>query len=755
MKKVFLFIMLPYWVIGGFADAQSLSGNLGTSWLKIEPSTRNAAMGDSVEALPDAFDEADLNPAVLGLIGGSYISLSQNFWAQGLSAQHLIFTQSLSNDDAFSFGANYINFGNISTYNVVGNVLTANGNYSPIGFNLYGAYGLGLGNGFRAGLTGHFIFDDIQQNFPDKTVAFDAGLFFQPFQDPLYLSAVMSNLGWNIDDTTLPLEFKTSAAYQMGFGDDLKKASNLLNLSVEADWYLNDGNYHQLGLGAEYWYKNLIALRAGYQFTNIGDLTGLTWLTLGAGIKYGDWQLDYALVTLGELGVANQIGLSLKLGDNKPTPTATPTSTPTNTLTNTPTPTPTIIQTMTPTTVPLSDQVGSIFGGTQGDSWSLSDNCLAIYADFKSKDPRGKDLELLDKLVTFLLANPNLRITINGHTDNKGPKKLNDRLSLDRALTAEKYLIQKGFPAQNILEAKGHGDTEPLADNSTDEGRAKNRRTVICWIAASPVSQESITPTPALNMTGNSLTVYADFKSTLPHEKDVEALSQLAEFLLANPDLKVTIDGYADEMGPKEVNLNASVARAAQVRNYLIQKGVSAQAILWAKGHGDASPVADNSTDEGRAMNRRVVLQWVPSDQTASLSAQDTSGTLVPDENDEVPVEAPQVSIVSAKKWWGDNFDAQSAYDRLIDVIVPALVNGHKLILLGDHRQLFFDEARKQGMERRKYINMVSGYYTAVAKNLIHLGDAKDADFYLNLALFYQAYNLDALKLQPEAPLTK
>ncbi len=70
----------------------------------------------------------------------------------------------------------------------------------------------------------------------------------------------------------------------------------------------------------EYWFHNALALRAGYQFSNIGDLSGLTGLSLGAGVRYADWQLDYALVTLGELGIANQIGLSLSLGeDEKPT----------------------------------------------------------------------------------------------------------------------------------------------------------------------------------------------------------------------------------------------------------------------------------------------------------------------------------------------------------------------------------------------------------------------------------------------------
>jgi outer membrane protein OmpA-like peptidoglycan-associated protein len=618
MKKIFLIIGLVYWTALGFAEAQSLSGNLGTSWLKISPSTRNAGMGDSALAVPDAYDEADLNPAALGLIGGDYLSLSQNFYAQGLSAQHLIFTQAVSDRDGFSLGANYISFGNIGTYNVVGNVLTATGSYSPVGLNLYAAYGMGLGDGLRAGLTGHFIYDDIQQNFPDKTAALDAGLYYHLANHPFYLSAVLSNLGWNIDNATLPLQVKTGGAYQLMLGSG--KTPDVLTLSGEADLFLNDGNYAQVGLGGEFWYQNLIGLRAGYQFSNIGDLTGLTGLSLGAGVKYLNWQLDYALITLGELGVANQISLSVKLGgDEKPTPTATPTNTPAPIITEMPTALATEVLTIAPT-------------------------------------------------------------------------------------------------ATNVV---------------------------------TPVEN---TPTVIPSPTANLLTINADFKSSLPYDKDMESLNKLAEFLLANPGLMVTIDGYTDNRGPKVVNENLSLARAGLVKNYLIQKGVPPQAILWAKGHGMDNPVGDNSTDEGRMQNRRVVIQWATEDQVSSLS-QDSSGTLV---KDNLGSTTPSnIKIVSAKKWWSEPFEAQTAYERLIKVIVPTLVARKQLILLGDHRQLFFDEARKQGVKRRKYLGMVSGYYTAVAQNLVRLGDAKDADFYLNLALFYQAYNLDALKLQPEAPLTK
>jgi hypothetical protein len=300
---------------GGPLGAQTAndSSGLGTSWLKISPSSRNAAMGDSTAAAPDPFDAVNLNPAGLGMAEGGNLSFSQNFWAQGLSAQHLVYSQGLPGGDGFSVGANAVNFGSIDTYNVTGSVLKPTGSYSPMGLNVYGGYGWNLGEGLRAGLAGRVIYDDVQQNAPDKTASLDGGLYYRFSGSPLSLAAVLSDVGWNIDNATLPLELKTAAAYPIAFGASGKDKS-LVTLTAEADWFLNDMNYTQASFGVVYLYANSLALRAGYQFSNIGDLTGLAGLSLGAGIEYSNWQLDYALVTLGELGVANQIGLSVKLG---------------------------------------------------------------------------------------------------------------------------------------------------------------------------------------------------------------------------------------------------------------------------------------------------------------------------------------------------------------------------------------------------------------------------------------------------------
>ncbi|MEO7307090.1 MAG: OmpA family protein [Ferruginibacter sp.] len=82
----------------------------------------------------------------------------------------------------------------------------------------------------------------------------------------------------------------------------------------------------------------------------------------------------------------------------------------------------------------------------------------------------------LDKLVTLLTDNPNLKIQIDGHTDNVGQEKDNQLLSTNRAKSVVGYLLSKAINPQR-LTYKGFGSGKAVADNSTEQGKALNRRT--------------------------------------------------------------------------------------------------------------------------------------------------------------------------------------------------------------------------------------------------------------------------------------
>ncbi|MCE2676338.1 MAG: OmpA family protein [Sediminibacterium sp.] len=81
----------------------------------------------------------------------------------------------------------------------------------------------------------------------------------------------------------------------------------------------------------------------------------------------------------------------------------------------------------------------------------------------------------VDSLVVFMQENPNASLFISGHTDNTGTLKINQKLSLQRAMVVSNYLIKKGIDKKRISQ-KGFADTRPIADNKTLKGRALNRR---------------------------------------------------------------------------------------------------------------------------------------------------------------------------------------------------------------------------------------------------------------------------------------
>jgi outer membrane protein OmpA-like peptidoglycan-associated protein len=84
----------------------------------------------------------------------------------------------------------------------------------------------------------------------------------------------------------------------------------------------------------------------------------------------------------------------------------------------------------------------------------------------------------LDELANMMKANPSMEIEIGGHTDNVGSPQANLKLSQERAESVRHYLISAGIQPSRII-AKGYGDTQPVSDNSTEEGRSENRRTEV------------------------------------------------------------------------------------------------------------------------------------------------------------------------------------------------------------------------------------------------------------------------------------
>ncbi|MEI6900781.1 MAG: OmpA family protein, partial [Bacteroidota bacterium] len=100
-----------------------------------------------------------------------------------------------------------------------------------------------------------------------------------------------------------------------------------------------------------------------------------------------------------------------------------------------------------------------------------------IYFDINKSDLSHESMAVLDQLLEFMNENQKIRIQVQGHTDNVGRDADNLKLSENRARSVFDYLVEKGVSKERMTY-RGFGKTIPVANNETEDGRAKNRRTV-------------------------------------------------------------------------------------------------------------------------------------------------------------------------------------------------------------------------------------------------------------------------------------
>ncbi len=110
----------------------------------------------------------------------------------------------------------------------------------------------------------------------------------------------------------------------------------------------------------------------------------------------------------------------------------------------------------------------------------------------------------------------------------------------------------------------------------------------------------------------NSYTIKPAFRDTL---------DTVAGSLTTYPDSLVDVYGHTDSTGSDSYNQGLSERRAQAVANYLTSRGVSSARIRW-QGFGETAPIADNTTEQGRALNRRVEIKIIPITQEDVAAAQ-------------------------------------------------------------------------------------------------------------------------------------
>src|SRR3990170_7918855 len=101
-----------------------------------------------------------------------------------------------------------------------------------------------------------------------------------------------------------------------------------------------------------------------------------------------------------------------------------------------------------------------------------------VLFDFDKSNVKPEAGAILDRLVAFMRENKDKKAALSGHTDSVGTDAYNQKLSQRRVDSGKDYVVKKGVESGRI-SGQGFGESKPIADNKTKEGRAKNRRVEI------------------------------------------------------------------------------------------------------------------------------------------------------------------------------------------------------------------------------------------------------------------------------------
>ena len=151
----------------------------------------------------------------------------------------------------------------------------------------------------------------------------------------------------------------------------------------------------------------------------------------------------------------------------------------------------------------MEDQRKKMETATQGtgiDVVKTADNQLKINVpsdisfDVGRADIKANFATVLDGFAQGLVANPQARVRIVGHTDNTGSDAVNDPLSVNRATRTRDHLVARGVDVSRV-DVTGMGERQPIASNDTVEGRARNRRVEIFMAEAAPTAAPAPTST--------------------------------------------------------------------------------------------------------------------------------------------------------------------------------------------------------------------------------------------------------------------
>lgn len=211
----------------------------------------------------------------------------------------------------------------------------------------------------------------------------------------------------------------------------------------------------------------------------------------------------------------------------------------------------------------------------------------------------------IEKIKTFLIANPKQKITITGYAGSDETNTTTfENLGLARANDVKNYFISKGFNASNF-DTKGEIDDKWKTKSDTILGPAVYNFEALDTTAAANDEWS------ALKDKINAAPLILHFNTNKSSDKlsDIEKqkVADIVKYTGQVKDAVILIVGHSDNVGSRDSNVALGQKRAAFSKDYLSKKGIDASHITT-ESKGPDEPVGDNTTAEGKASNRRTII---------------------------------------------------------------------------------------------------------------------------------------------------
>jgi hypothetical protein len=317
------------------AHAQTKVGTTMAQFLKIEPSARIIAMGNAGVSLPGGIDAAWYNPAALASEEAITVLFSHGEWFADIGHDYVAGAFPMGRWGISSLTVTSLRSGDMDVRTVTQPLGTGE-RFSVASLAVGLGYALPITDRFSAGGRISYVQETIW-NSAFQTVTFDFGTLYSVSDRGLRLGASLTNFGTqgrydgrdlhflydndpdiNGDNSSLPGErftdaFSLPVMFRVGVGYPVRLSQASI-LTLAADAFHPSDNAESMSLGAEYEFRDFVALRAGYQ--NLFLVDSEVGVTAGGGL-HGDlseytYRIDYAWADHGRLGGTHRFSLGFE-----------------------------------------------------------------------------------------------------------------------------------------------------------------------------------------------------------------------------------------------------------------------------------------------------------------------------------------------------------------------------------------------------------------------------------------------------------